>query len=457
MNLKNIFWNIAGLGAPAVCAALTIPWLISMIGLERFGILSIAWGLIAQAGLLDLVVGRATTQFVAKLLGREQEQDIPVVISIAVTLTIMSGLAVALIFSVSIFCGLSDFIKATPEVASEIKLAAYLLALTLPVQAMSSTYRGINEAFQDFKGISIVRIFLGVVNFLGPFLVALVTIKLVWLISTLLISRLISVFVYRRLAIAKLQSQANLLVGNTHLDKRKIARELIGFGGWFTFGSGVSFFLNQSEKIAIAVIISATAVSAFAIPFEVVLQSLAVTTAISTIAFPQLSTMVQSDPAQALKTFHVWLIRILAMMFGICLTMAIALPSVLQIWVGAKLPVEALWISQVLCIGVFARTINVLCTSMIHAYGRADLITLARLAELPVFLGLLVVWVNYYGVYGAAYTWCTRQIVDSAILYYLMRKQSLQSTSNSVANRQQEQSSPVSLESSSNLECGDLS
>lgn len=61
MRIKNIAWNLAGLGGPLIVAALTIPALIRMIGLERFGLLALAWGLIGFAGIFDLGIGRATT------------------------------------------------------------------------------------------------------------------------------------------------------------------------------------------------------------------------------------------------------------------------------------------------------------------------------------------------------------------------------------------------------------
>ena len=43
-------------------ALFAIPGLLKLIGSERFGLLVLAWGLSGNAGMLDLGVGRATTQ-----------------------------------------------------------------------------------------------------------------------------------------------------------------------------------------------------------------------------------------------------------------------------------------------------------------------------------------------------------------------------------------------------------
>ena len=386
--------------------------------------LSIAWGMIAQAGLFDLGIGRATTQYVAKLLGLEDRKTIPAVIRLAVVLTFVTGLFAAALFAIAILCGIHRYIKATPEVAAELLPAALFLAATLPVQAVSSTYRGVNEAYSDFKGISLVRIFIGVINFLGPFLVALVTQKLVWLIATIFFSRLLAMFIYRWLASSKYRETDVETEPETEIDARKVAKELISFGGWFTVGSGFSFGLNQSEKLGIAVLISAAAVSAYAIPFEVVMQSLVVATAISTIAFPELSNLVQTKPAAALKRFNGWLIKTMAVMLVVGIGLAVVIPVAFRWWLNEELPPESIVIGQMLCIGIVARTVNVLCFSMIHAYGRADLTTKVRIVELPLHLIILVGLIWSFGVYGAAAAWVLRNVLDSVVLYIVILRHS---------------------------------
>ena len=53
MRIRNILWNLFGLGLPLLIAAATVPKLLLLIGNERFGFLALAWGLIGYAGALD--------------------------------------------------------------------------------------------------------------------------------------------------------------------------------------------------------------------------------------------------------------------------------------------------------------------------------------------------------------------------------------------------------------------
>ena len=57
MSLKrNTLWNLAGLGAPLIAALITIPTILNNLGQERFGVLTLAIGLITYSNIFDLGV-----------------------------------------------------------------------------------------------------------------------------------------------------------------------------------------------------------------------------------------------------------------------------------------------------------------------------------------------------------------------------------------------------------------
>src|SRR5579883_2040280 len=67
---KNWMVNLFGQGFPLVLGLFAVPYLIRYLGVERFGILSIAWAMLGYVGQFDLGLGRATTKYVAECLGR---------------------------------------------------------------------------------------------------------------------------------------------------------------------------------------------------------------------------------------------------------------------------------------------------------------------------------------------------------------------------------------------------
>src|SRR5450830_1373771 len=92
MRLSHVAWNLGGLAFPLGVAVLTVPHLIENLGQERFGLLALAWGLIGYAGTLDLGLGRALTQMVARLKGEGNFSSIPTVLATAGRITLVTGL-----------------------------------------------------------------------------------------------------------------------------------------------------------------------------------------------------------------------------------------------------------------------------------------------------------------------------------------------------------------------------
>jgi O-antigen/teichoic acid export membrane protein len=414
MRVSHVAWNIAGLALPLGVAVLAVPHLIEKLGQERFGLLALAWGLIGYAGTMDLGIGRALTQKVARLRGEGDHFFIPDVVATAGRITLVAGLAGSAMIAAAALLGAGDWIHAQDTPAGEIRDAILLLAVALPIQAMSATYKGVNEAFLNFRGISILRAGLGIVNFGGPYLVAFFTTQLPWLVSTLVVSRMLALLVFRGLASTCLRSGE--CAGHPGAYSRSTARSLFAFGGWVTVSSVVSPMLVQADRFVIGASISAAAVTAYVLPYEVVVQSLILVGAVSSVMFPGLSRLIRERPDQWQQYFRKWLLRVVALMALVCTALALLLPIVLPSWIKENLNPSSILVGQVLCLGVFANAIGSMFYALLHARGRPDISARLHLVELPLFLGALLFLVDRYGVVGAAWAWVGRMAVDAAAL-----------------------------------------
>ena len=105
MKLSHVAWNLGGLDFPLGIAVLTVPHSIENLGQERFGLLALAWGLIGYAGSLDLGLGRALTQMVARLRGEENLLSIPDVLATAGQITLVTGLIGGALIGVAVLTG----------------------------------------------------------------------------------------------------------------------------------------------------------------------------------------------------------------------------------------------------------------------------------------------------------------------------------------------------------------
>lgn len=419
MRLSHIGWNLAGLSLPLLVAAVTVPHLISTLGHERFGLLALAWGLIGYAGALDLGIGRAVTQMVSRLRGEGDLSSVPTVLATARRITLVAGLIGSVAIAVVALCGGATWVEAATVPRTEVRNAMFLLAIALPAQAMSATYRGLNEAFLNFKGISLIRVALGIVNFGGPFLVMHFTVELPWLVATLVISRLLALFVFQKLAYSCFEDWPPLKRRASY--SALVAKALFSFGGWIAVSSVVSPVLVQADRFLIGAVLSAAAVSAYVLPYEVVVQSLILVGAISSVIFPSLTKMMHEESDDWLHYFRKWLLIVGGMMLLVCSALALGLPFVLRQWIGDSLQSKSILIGQILCVGVFSNAIGSMFYALLHARGRADLTAKLHIVELPIFLIALFFLLHRYGIEGAAWAWVGRMVFDAMILIWCSR------------------------------------
>ncbi|WP_354686946.1 oligosaccharide flippase family protein [Cupriavidus necator] len=422
MRASHIWWNLLGLGLPLLIAALTVPHLLHALGTERFGLLTLAWGLIGYATALDFGVGRAATHRIAALRAGpiDEQRRIGGVLGSAIRITLVTGGAGALLVLVALACGADGLLRADGVPAAEIALSIALLALALPLQAMSAAYRGVNEAFLNFRGISVLRILLGAANFGVPYLIAVFTPQLHWLVLSLVLSRALAAWAYRALAHGCLHAART---GAATAWSRDEARRLVRFGGWFTLSSVLNPVVASADRFFIAAMISAAATAVYVIPYEMAAQSLVLVGAVTTVTFPYLSQRRVSDPAGAMRTFYRALLLSLAGMALVSAGFWLLGGMVLSLWLGGAIPPQSHEVICVLSLGLLPYTVGTMYVSLLHAGGDTEITARLNIVEFPLFLLLAWVLIRQYGIVGAAYAWVLRVSADALLLALISETQ----------------------------------
>lgn len=418
VRISHIAWNLGGLTVPLAVAASTVPHLVNKLGQEKFGLLALAWGLIGYAGALDLGLGRALTQMVASMRGGDKLGDIPHILATASRITLITGLFAAILIALLAILGGASFIQTESTPNAEIQISILLLAIALPAQAMSATYKGLNEAFMNFKGISVLRSGLGVITFAGPYVVSFFSVQLPWLVLTLVVSRLMALFIYKKLARKCLSVDPAM----QHKPRYSvtIARKLFTFGGWLTVSNIISPILIQADRFIIAGVLSATAVSIYVLPYEMVVQFLILPGAITTILFPYLSAKLKEDEVAAWVYFKKILLLVLSGMLLISVIVNYFADRVLNYWIIGEVNSESIQIAEILCFGLVPYSIGTTCISMLHALGRADLSAKTALLQTPVFFVVIFLIISNFGIVGAAFAWVVRVTLDAIVLLIIL-------------------------------------
>ena len=421
MKVSSVAWSLLGLGLPPLAALLFIPSLLAMLGAERFGLLSLIWALTALSGLLDLGIGRATTKIISGLHADGNARAMQNTASAAVRLSGISGLVGALLIASTLLVDLRSALRVQEVGTVEFVNTTLFLAFLAHSQALAATYRGIAEGLQCFRGISLVRMSMGVANFGAPWLVAQLTIDLSWVAASLLITRLLALAAFALITRRQLPADSRDVAIE---ERQQLQRELLGAGGWLSVSAVVSPLLVQADRFAIAAVVSAAAVTAYALPFDIITQLLIVPSAIATVALPSFSRQLAAASQQARDSFRRWTVAVALLMAGLTAITALILPTALSIWLGRAVSVESISVGRWICLGVWLNSIGAMYYTWLHAHGRFRATAMLHLVELPVYALMLATLLHWHGVVGAALAWVLRVGADTLGLYALSRQHS---------------------------------
>src|SRR4051812_38104341 len=67
--VSGVFWNALGRGLPLLLALLLTPILVHQLGLERWGLFTLALAMVGVFGVFDFGVGQALTRAISERIG----------------------------------------------------------------------------------------------------------------------------------------------------------------------------------------------------------------------------------------------------------------------------------------------------------------------------------------------------------------------------------------------------
>jgi O-antigen/teichoic acid export membrane protein len=419
MKLSHVGWSAAGLAAPLLVAVVAIPPLLRTLGDERFGLLSLAWAVTAMAGLFDLGVGRVATRLVADHAGRGDASMVVATMAASRRIAAWAGLAGGTLFGVACLLGAYKALNFSAALNQEVLAACLVLAACIPFQTQIATDRGVSEALQKFRGVSLIRALLSVTTFLAPWLMAQFTTHLAWLVAALLFARVAAWLAFRALATRAAPSLGHGLTPRlSPIDQRL----LIQSGGWFSVSALISPLLVNADRFIIGSALTAAAVATYTVPFDVVTQLLIGVIAVSSVAFPSITALLAKDRAAASAQFRRWVWLVAVVMALVCGVAALFMPWALEAWLGASLNAASVDVARWLCLGVWVNALGAMYCAWLHAHGKFKATALLHAAELLPYLALLWFAVTTYGVVGAAWAWSARVAVDTIALAVLSRR-----------------------------------
>lgn len=409
---RNTLFNLIGQGLPLVVAVVTIPFIIQGLGVERFGLLALAWVVLGYFVIFDLGLGRATTKFVAEAMGKGEEEQVPRLVWTAVTIQVFFGLLGAIVLASITPLLVERILNIPPALINEAKDTFYLLSLSIPVILVSSSFRGVLEATQRFDLVNIVRVPFSTLTFLLPLVGLFFGFKLPGIVALILVVRLAELAVFVVLSI-RLAPRLKRYSGSFSLLPR-----LFSFGGWVTVTSIVGPILVHLDHFLIGSLLSIAAVAFYAAPYRIITQLWVIAGSLSMTLFPAFSALEGFKDRERVGFLFARAVKYILLVVGpLVLIIALFAQDILQLWLGAEFAVKSTVVLQVLAFGVLINSLAWIPVALLHGLGRPDLPAKFHLLQLPLYVGFVWFAVNQWGIAGAAGAWTFRVALDAILLF----------------------------------------
>jgi O-antigen/teichoic acid export membrane protein len=405
---RNTVIVIAGTLVPTVIALATVPAYLSVLGQDRFGVFVIVGLVIAYFALIDRGLNAAVQNEVARLEADAADTRAAVVWT-AVALNAVIGVIAGAGLLVIGWILFGHVLSLSGDLRAESIDALPALAACVPLTMVLAVFQGGlfgRERFGTVTVLDTVRMSalqllpLGFAYWWGP--------ELVWLSLGLLVAVAFSIVCYFAACLG-------LALAPTLWARpsRAVGARLFHYGKWVTVTSVLTPLLDMSDRMVIATVRGASAVTTYAIPYNLASRLLIIPFSLIRVAFPRFSA-ISADDSRALGS------RALAGLAAVTAPLAVLGATFsapfLEWWIGGEVARNAAPIAAVLFAGVWINGLGYVPYILLQAQGRPDLPARFHALEFVPFLIVLAIGVKFGGPLGAAIAWCGRVLFDSALL-----------------------------------------
>ena len=407
---RATFLNILANVTPVVLGLAFLPLLFARYGHDRFGLLSLVWTSLAYFMLLDLGLGRALTQLVARRSLENRPQDMRSLLVTSLTFVLLCGGLIALALSFAASLVAEVLLNVPPGLAGEATRVVRLLAVLVPVTVSLSVVRGYLEGRRLFGRSALIRATVSSLGYLVPVGACLVTQDLSVAVAAILVTRVAVLLLGLALC------RSDMGTGSGWVANRSVLRDLMRTGGWVTVSNVVSPVMATLDRFLVAHLVSLAAAGYYATAQQVGNQLVMLPASLAAVLFPLFasgSPVGGRESGRLYGTAMKWVAVSLAPVIVIVLLMA---EPILKSWIGATFAENVLLPLKILAVGALVNGLAQIPFSALQGSGRARLTALSHLLELPLYLGFVFFLTREYGIVGTALAWTGRALLDFALL-----------------------------------------
>lgn len=406
---RNTGWNLLGATLPLPVALLCIPLLVSALGVDRFGVLGLAWMVMGYFGLFDFGLGQSTTKLVAE---GADPQGLRQLMRNSLLLHALLGLGGGAVFAALAPWLATRAFAVPPELVGETTHALYWLAASVPAIVISAALRGMLEGLHRFDLANLIRIPAGIVNFAGPVVALQFAEGLPVVVAVIAIARFVVLLAYA----AACRGLLPPATGHSRIEGAML-RRLATYGGWLTVSNFINPLIIITDRFAIAAVVSVGAVAYYVTPYEIITKTWIISASLLGALFPVLSAMAANNPGALRGTCRQAETILLCLAAPVVAVFLSCSDLLLELWLGAGFREQSTPVAQWLALGILVNVVAQVPLTALNATGRADLSAKIAALEFPFYVAAIWYGAQAFGIQGVAAVWAARTVLDALLLF----------------------------------------
>ena len=404
--VSGFVWNALGRGLPLLLALLITPFLVKLLGVERWGLFTLALALVGIFGIFDLGLGMALTRAVSEKLGANHPDEAKAMIGAALIALFGISAVVAIALLLLMPWLVSHVLNVPAALQAEAVTAFQVLAAAAPLVVLNASLWGILSAWQRFRQANLVNIPLNAFYYLGPVLILLVWDSLIAVMITLVFIRLLSGICYALIAQRDVPGLGLRQASFASL------RPLFRQGLWMSFSGALTQLLLYADRFVIGAVLTLSAVAFYATPLDLVMRMWILPVAVAQTLLPAIASSYRSLENETALLVKRGALIIMGLALPACAILIPSAASLLRLWLGEEFASGGGAVLRLLACGIFFSCLAFIPGVLLEAIGRPDVIAKFSLVQMMIFLPLSAALLPILGIEGAALAWVCRCLVD---------------------------------------------
>lgn len=405
--LRNSSANFMGAALPALMAIFTLPIIVSHLGKELYGVLSLILAIVGYFALLDINVTAGSVKFLAEFHTRHDHDKVRQVTSLGLLVYGVIGLLGGLVIFFAAPWLINHVFTVPAALVPEAMLATRLSALAFMIAQMQIYLQSIPQSLGRYD---ISGRFEAVFGSLAPILTALVVVFGGGLVAVVVFRLGISVV---NVALLWRRVRALLPEFKWALPHLALSRTVMGFSGFAYLKRLAAISGDQADKVIIGALLGMVALTYFVVPYTLIGRVFTLTNRIGGILFPLASSLAAKGEMDKLREIYLVANRYtLYLNACLCVLFVVLGRTMLEVWMGKDFALQGTYVLWLIAIATFFDSLTNLPTQINDGLGHPRVSGGFAVVHAVLCAGLSYLLVGRLGIVGAGLA----HLINSVIL-----------------------------------------